>query len=793
MIRSLVHGPVILLLLFLLPAAGVRGQGNDSLPPDRTALTQTLRGTLRDRATQEPIAGATITVVGMKLGAFSRSDGSFRIEGVPVGRQTIRMAAIGFEPAVADIILSSGHQGVIDMELTESVVRQKEVVISGARNGFEPNNDAALTSTNTFTIDDVRRYAGSREDPARMAQNFAGVLGASSQRNDIIIRGGSPTELLWRLDGIDIPNPNHFATEGATGGPVNAINANLLANSDFITGAFPAEYGTKLSGVFDLRTRRGNTERYELLAQMGFNGFEGMVEGPLPGVAGGSFIADYRKSTLEVFNALGISFGLTAIPKYQDAVVKADIPLSASDNIAVTALGGTSDIAILASRQDSVFTGDQDINNGTDLGVAGASWQHQFSERVLGRFTLSTVNSRFRTTVDSVTTDSGNHVLGIDPWFRAHSTEGYHSAGYRLSLAPAPEHYILLGAEVRDLYYDLDEGRTTSGRADSIPYSLRQAGSGVQALGYVSWNWRPSESLTIAGGVFADYLGISRRLSVEPRLSLSFQADATQSISVGFGVHRQPQPLLAYFGSPANRDLDFTQSMHYVLGYTNHLAEDLLLKIEGYYKMITNAPVDADTASGFSLLNAGANFGSVNTHGALANAGSGRAYGTELTVMKHFSNGWYLTATGSLFRQFYTGSDGIERNGAFDNRFITNLLAGYEMVVSPTLTLEFSGKYTVAGGAPYTPVDVAASRIYGITEPDNAHPFSERNPDYSKLDLRVDFRNNLGTWSITSYVSVENVLNRKNVQDRVYNRRFDRVDVIDQLGIFPVGGVRVEF
>lgn len=783
---------IAILVLWMLALGGVPRVWGQEAPAEGESPTQTLKGVLIDAQTQQPIAGGTVRVIGTRLGGYSGRDGSYRVANVPVGRQTIRISAVGYEPFTADLIVTSGRQAVLDAELREAVARKEEVVVTGGKE-FRPINEAALVSSNAFSLDDVKRFAGSREDPARMAANFAGVLGTSSTRNDIIIRGGSPTELLWRLDGIDIPNPNHFATQGATGGPVNAINANVLANSDFMTGAFPAEYGTKLSGVFDLRTRRGNTERYEFVGQMGFNGFEGMAEGPFPGVRGGSFIAGYRKSTIQILDALGISIGFAAIPKFEDATVKMDLPITDRDNIAVLGLGGISNIAIDQSAQDSVFTGDRDIDNGTDLGVLGVSWQRLFSDNLVGKLTVSTVQSRYHTDVDSLTTDTLNHVLASSRWFESASTEAYTSVRYRLAYTPAEGHYITLGAEARRLTYDLDEHRITPRADNGVLYKVQGTGSTEQGLGFINWNWRPAEALTVNAGVHAQYLGISRKFSLEPRLAASLAVGGTQTFNLGFGVHRQAQPLLVYFRDPANNGLDFTQSVHYVAGYTNQLASDLLVKVEGYYKRLTNVPVERDSVSSYSLLNAGASFGSVSTIGPLLNDGTGKAYGAELSVIKHFGDGYYTTITGSLFRQKYAGSDGIERNGAYDNRYIVNLLAGYEWTVNPSFTIEFSGKFTVAGGAPYTPVDLQKSRLYGNTTVDNLQRYSLRDADYQRLDVRADFRNNFGTWALIGYFSVENLLGRKNIQDRIYNRRFDRIDEVYQLGLFPIGGIRVEF
>lgn len=787
-------GELILLAAILSVVLAVTLHAQDAPEEQATELTQVVKGSVRDQQTGQPIAGATVVVVDTKLGAVSKLDGSFRIESVPVGRQTILVRSLGFDPYSTITVLTSGRQTVLQVELLPSVDYQElEGVTVSGKKGIGPINESALVSTTLFSVDDVTRFAGSRDDPARMAGNFSGVFNTDDRRNDIIVRGGSPLELLWRLDGIEIPNPNHFATQGATGGPVNALNANLLTNSDFFTGAFPAEYGGKLSGVFDLRTRNGNAEEYELVAQMGFAGFEGMAEGPIPGLEGASFIGSYRKSTLEVLDFLGIGIGFDGLPKYDDVNAKIRVPIDENHTVDGLVLAGRSDIDLLESDEEDVFTGDSDVNNGTDLVVVGGTWTHLISDKIVGKFSVSSLYSKYRTQVDSITTEGENAVTSIDRWYEMNSSESYYSARYRLAWAPSRAHYFTVGAEGRALRYDLSEERFSVRDEDNgQPYRVDEDGTSEQALGFLNWTWRPSASLTLNTGLFTQYLGIGDQLSTEPRFSASWAFAKGQALSAGVGVHRQMQPLPVYF-SHNNQDLDFTQSIHYVLGYSIAPKNDVLVKVEGYYKDVSNAPVRANKLDGYSLLNAGTGFGGVRANFPLKSEGKGRSYGAELSLTKHFTDGWYVLATGSYIRQEYTGSDGMWRDGAFDNGVIANLLGGYEWKINEGFSIDMSGKFTWAGGAPYTPIDVERSALYNSTILDDEHYFSERNDAYSRLDVRVDFRQNFNGWSLSSFVSVENVLNKENVLLRLYDPQTGEIEIENQVGFFPVGGFRIEF
>ncbi len=320
---------------------------------------QKVKGEVRNSNNQQPLIGASIILFGDKFKKEVRtnSKGGFKFDSIPVGRYSIKVTSIGFETQIQNILLTSGKELILNLELIESYVLANTIEVTAAKDNFLPINESNLVSTSQFTIEDVERFAGSRGDPARMAQNYAGVLGVSNLRNDIIIRGGSPTELLWRLDGLDLPNPNHFGTQGATGGTVGMINSGLLSNSDFVTGAFPAEYGDKMSGVFDLNTRNGNVDQYEYLAQLSYNGAELGIEGPLP-FGKGSFIANYRYSFLDFFKEVGMDLGIVGVPRYQDGMMKIHLKPDEINQINITVLYGRNNIFMQRDNLSDVVTGD---------------------------------------------------------------------------------------------------------------------------------------------------------------------------------------------------------------------------------------------------------------------------------------------------------------------------------------------------------------------------------------------------------------------------------------------------
>ncbi|MCX7736732.1 MAG: TonB-dependent receptor [Candidatus Kapabacteria bacterium] len=778
---------ILLCSIFFLALQGnLFSQENNGLP------RQTIKGKVVNKVTKVPIIGATVSLVGTKYGSYTAKDGSFRLDKVQVGRYTLRTTAVGFEPMQYNIVLNSGSELVVNIELIESFVQTDTIVVTAAKDRFAPNNEAALVSATMFTIDDAQRFAGSRMDVSRMAQNYAGVLGADDRRNDIIIRGGSPTELLWRLDGLDIPNPNHFATQGATGGPVSALNANLLDNSDFFTGAFPAEYVGKMSGVFDIKLKKGNNEKYEFLGEFGFNGFELGAQGPLP-IEKSSFIANFRYSFLDLLDKI-VDFGFAGIPRYWDFTSKFDIPINNKNNLSITAFLGTSDINILNSKLDTVYTGDFDIKNGTDIASLGINWYHNYSDKIFGEMILGYVYGRYRNVLDSITTDENNKVLGFDKWFNGNSSEGYYTLKYNINYSPNRQNYFSAGIETRSPFYRLREERFTIRGFGNIPWNLDKTGNSLHLLSFLNWNWRISENITLNTGIAGQYFDLSKKSTIEPRLGFSYKINDVSSINLGFGLHRQILPLLTYFYSDENKNLDFMQSIHYVAGYSYNLASDAIIKIEGYYKDISKAPIKKYEKDSWSFLNSGVNFGLIGGQDeTYISEGTGRAYGAELSLIKNFANGYYLMTTASYVRQQYKGSDGILRFGAFDNQYILNVLGGYEIILSPSFSIEISGKYTIAGGAPYTPIDIEQSILTKETRYIDSLAYTLRNEPYSRLDFRIDFRNNFKGLALISYLSIENFLNTRNIWFRWFNQQKKAVTDIPQLGFFFVGGIRIEF
>ncbi|OQX76613.1 MAG: TonB-dependent receptor, partial [Bacteroidetes bacterium 4484_276] len=401
----------LLLLFVTIFAVSTFGFGQN------TEYSQTIRGTVIDKLTQVTLPGATVIVLNTNplIGTTSDINGEFRIENIGLGRQNIQVSFVGYTTrTISNLNLTSGRQTVVTVELEELILKLDEVVITASQEKDRPINKMATVSARSFTVEETERFAGSLGDPSRMAANYAGVSMTNDSRNDIIIRGNSPIGVLWRLDGVEIPNPNHFGAIGTTGGPVSMLNNNLLSNSDFFTSAFPAEYGNAMSGVFDLNMRSGNNQKREYVGQIGFNGFELGAEGPFKKGGKGSYIANYRYSTLGLMSAMGLEFGVgTAIPQYQDLTFKIDLPGTKWGRFSLIGLGGLSYIELYESKEaeaddngDSNYDyGGVDLDYGSDMGVLGLSHLYFLSKNTRIQSFLSVQATRATTQIDSLLFD----------------------------------------------------------------------------------------------------------------------------------------------------------------------------------------------------------------------------------------------------------------------------------------------------------------------------------------------------------------------------------------------------
>ncbi|GAA4346837.1 carboxypeptidase-like regulatory domain-containing protein [Hymenobacter saemangeumensis] len=786
---------IILLLVLLMHLAGF-AQG---LP------TQVVRGTVLDAAAKAPVIGATVVVVGVEpaLGATSDVDGRFRLAGVPVGRVKLRISSIGYEDLfLNEVTVTAGKEVVLELALTERLTKLDEVqvVYKRSEDRTVANNEMASVSARPFSPIEANRYAGSLGDPARMAQNFAGVGSANDTRNDIVVRGNSPASLLWRLDGVNIPNPNHFGSQGTTGGPVSMLNNNLLAKSDFLTGAFPGEYANALGSVFDLRLRKGNDEKREFLGQLGFNGIELGAEGPYSKNSKASYLVNYRYSIFSLLKAVG--YEIAGTPSYQDFTFKTDLPVGQRGTLSVWALGGLSHIKFFGADIDSTKAdvyGDENQNSRVryTTGIGAASYEHRFTDRTVGKLTLSGSRTVQDYGQDTILYRSGRNILAEIENYKADFTQEKLSANLSVTHKLSARDKVSAG-----LIIDLIQYSYYSAMLYPRVVTERKA-SGNTAFSqlYAQWKHRFTDQLTLNTGLSASRFELNGSTVVEPRVGLQYQASPASSISLAYGLHSSLQPLLVYFYQArqddgryleSNRDLGFTRSHHLVLAYDRQLSDNLRLRAEAYYQSLFDAPVER-TPSYFSMLTEGTDFAPTNK-GNLVNEGTGRNYGIELTLERAFSRGYYFLLTTSLFESKYKGSDGVERNTPFNTGFVANALVGKEFKLGrKDNTFTVSLKAATTGGRYTTPIDYEASGALRSAVYRYDQAFSQQQTQYFRADVKLGYKVNRARLTHEIAIDLQNVTNNRNIFQQAYNPRTNKIGTAYQQGFLPVPFYRLTF
>ena len=776
--------------------------------------TQTLRGIVLDKQSETPIIGATIQVLDLttSIGATTDAEGNFALKNVPVGRQTIRVSYIGYEPqTVPNILVTAGKEVLLNIKIEESFTSMNEVVITAKSDKDKAINDLATISARQFNTEEVSRYSGGRNDVGRLVANFAGVAASNDARNDIIIRGNSPTGVLWRLEGVPIPSPNHYSTLGTTGGPVSALNPNMIGNSDFLTSAFPAEYGNATAGVFDINLRNGNKDRFEFMGQVGaFTGMEAAMEGPIRN-GKGSFVVAYRHSFAEIAQAAGLNVGTAATPKYKDLTFNLDFGNTKAGRFSIFGIGGHSSIDFLGAEIDTtdLFANpNENAYNVSKFGVIGLKHNLLLNDRSYIRTVLSASHSgNSYESEDLFMEDPAgsllqtNDVLDASNTYRLSSFYN-HKLNRRFTLRTG----FLLQSQDLDTYVRTREG-IPDGDGDGRPDLFTQRdfdGSFNLAEVFAQTQWRMTEKLTLNTGVRGIYFDKTEDLAVEPRVALNWQFAPKSTFNIGYGMHHQTQPLPVFLfrerqadGSAVetNTDLGFTRSQHFVLGWDYKPAASWRVKTETYYQLLSRIPIESRISS-FALLNAGADFIFPEKNN-LVNEGTGTNIGVEFTVEKFFSEGWYSLVTVSLFDSKYKGSDGIERSTAFDGGYVANVLAGREFKLGNTgrrfLTLDT--KFTAAGGRPYTPVDLVASQAAGREVLIENQAFSLRLDDYFRWDVKIGVRINSSKRKLsqTFFLDFQNVTNNQNIFAMRYNEVRNSVGTTYQIGFFPDLMYRVEF
>lgn len=763
-------------------------------------LTQTIRGRVLDNESEVSLPGAAVIITTMTpvKGVSTDLDGYFVIKDIPIGRHDIKISFLGYNDVrLPNILVGSAKEVVLNVSMVESYQSIDEVVITAESKKDGTNNEMATVSSRSFSTEETSRYAASVDDPARMAQSYAGVSSTDDLSNEIIVRGNSPLGLLWRINGIEVPSPNHFSEEGASGGGISALSINMLDNSDFFTGAFPAEYGNATSGVFDVKLRNGNSNKHEYVFQLGVLGTDIALEGPLKKGSNASYLVNYRYSTLGLLTGLGIIDLGGDNNIFQDLAFQFNVPTKKAGVFKLFALGGLSNGESVVDEAEikEEPTGEYyDDNYNSDVAVVGLSNQLFLGEKAYLKTTLSYSAQQIGFTERLI----DNFTLERDQIYKDKFVNESYRANSFLNYKINVKHTIRVGGTFSNLGYNLfAEGDNDFGQ--NVTY-LDQSGSTNQLQQYAQWKYRFHKDWTLNTGYHYLYFGLNDNQSFEPRVGLKYQIDEIQSLSAGFGLHSRIAPLSFYNSeipngdgttSKQNKSLDFTKALHYVIGYDRQLGEELRVKIEAYYQDLYDIPVSPEPTSTGS----GVNFSSGLIDTRVVAEGTSQNIGFEFTLEKFFSKNYYYLFTASIFDSKYQMPDGREFNTRFNSNYRLTLLGGKEFPLgkNDNNLLALNGRFIWAGGNRVTPIDLQASQWTQETQFVDSKAFEDQVPAYWRGDITVSYRINNEKVAHIISLQVQNVTNRENVAGYYYDTDEQKVLPFTQFGLIPILKYRLEF
>jgi hypothetical protein len=675
------------------------------------------------------------------VGTVSDSTGHFRLEKLPVGRYDVRASFLGYEPTTfREIVVSSARETFLEIPLEESVRELEEVTVHPKINKEATLNTMAIAGGRMLSVEESSRYAGGYDDPARLVSAFAGVDGSVSS-NGISIRGNSPQFLSWRLEGVEVPNPTHFQDiTGVGGGILTALSSQVLGNSDFFTGAFPAEYGNALSGVFDMQLRSGNNQKYEHTVQIGTTGIEFASEGPFRKGEQASYLFNYRYSTMGLLNSFAPDLlGNAGDMNYQDLSFKMNFPTQKAGTFSVWGVA-LIDHYPIREPQDSALW---DV---PDYRVDGEFRQAMAVGGVGHRIFVGN-NAYFKTSLTaSYTKNSINQEI----------THVYNNSGEK---APVPvgdikngnlnlmlntyfnrkfsaQHTNRTGFSMTEMFYDLDYSVEPSGVIPPQPMEryAKSDGHAMQLTAYSVSTFRLNEKLTANAGLHGNYFRVNNQWLIEPRLALKWQPIAHHTFGLSYGLHSRHEKLDYYFVTTpetgdklVNKNLHLAKAHHIVMSYNWSVSEDIHLKIEQYYQDLFHVPVIKDSL--WSVINH-REFWMMSP---LTNEGAGKNYGVDVMLERYLNDDYYYMFTTSLFKSRYRGGDGVWRSTRLNRNFMLNALAGKEWKIGRRKRniLGVNIRCTFQGGDRYIPADMEASRIQEEVVYDNSRAYkSQLNPAF---------------------------------------------------------------
>jgi hypothetical protein len=760
-------------------------------------VTQTIKGKVTDAEIQIPLPGATVIIVGSDplIGTSTDADGIFRLEKVPVGRYDIQISYIGYEPyIVTELVVGSGKEVIINAGLKESVVSLGQVVVNAEADKKEPVNSMSIISARQINMEEARRYAGGFDDPSHLVSSYAGVAD-NMNSNGIVIRGNAPKGLLWRMEGLEISNPSHFANMTSFGGGgLTALSSQMLGSSDFYTGAFPAEFGNALSGVFDLKVRSGNKDNYEHSVQVGVTGIDLSSEGPFKKGSGSTYLFNYRYSLFALLTPI-LPEDAGRI-KYQDLSFKMDFPTKKSGVFSLWGIGSTDVSGTQVEEEPSEWQYETDQEEGTNRPYMGAlGLTHKL---IIGK--KSFLNSSLALSGEGIEMkyDMMDSLKVFHPSSNIQNYSWKYSLSSYLNHKFSAKHTNRTGFTLHLLNYDMLIQQAPSLTEDLI--SITDANGNSELIqGFTQSRFDLSEKVVVNAGLHAQYFTLNSHYTLEPRVGIKWKFLPTQSVSFGYGSHSRLEMLFIYLTQlPAisgwtepNRNLDFTKSQHFVLGYDFGLSKNMNFRAEAFYQHLTSVPVKPGTS--YSLINLDQDW---FINDSLTNNGTGENYGLDLTLERYMYDGYYFIITASVFKSNYVGGDEIRRDARYDKNYVVNLAGGKEWRVGRTIknnTIGLNGKLSLIGGDRISPVDEEATYLAKDVIYDETRAFENRKPNVYYFHFTINYQKNKKRHSSIWSLQVMNALGTPEFFGYKYNNKYNTIDKDQQTIVLPNLSYKIQF
>jgi hypothetical protein len=789
-----------------------------SIQVDSQELIQTVRGTVIDEDSKYPLVGVQVIIIGSEplVGCISDANGEFRLEKVPVGRISLKLTYIGYEPKIVpDIMVVSGKETVLQVSLLESVTHLDEVVVKAYENKGAPINEMALISSRSISSDETNRYAGGFNDPARIMSNFAGVNNSQDGSADIIVRGNSPKYLQWRLEGVPITNPVHFADPGGLGANgISALNNNVLSISDFYTGTFPAEFGNALSGVYDVKLRTGNKEKFESIIGVGIVGTDITAEGPFKRGYGGSFLINYRFTTSGLLNELGLFPEIGGVPVFQDGAFKLVLPTKGMGTFSVFGLLGSSKISfkdvdpgVWETPGDRSLREDirEDYNKEAHLINAGINHMVAINKNSYIKTTLAFSSDGVHDKTIEKQLESDSVISTRDNFIS--ETE---SSAFRASIAYRNKLNAKNNIQIGASYTMRNQNFIISHLADEVGtrFVLADFNENIGVVNsFMNWKHRMNDQFTLVFGLHNANVLYNSKSTIEPRVAAKWRINSKNSLNVGYGMHSTMESVHNYFtrlempdGSivEPNKNLGLLKAHHMVVGYEGRFTQNLRGKIELYYQYLYDLPVENNDTSFYSTINENLDIRFVE----LVNKGTGENYGAEITLERFFANNYYFLVNASVYESKYKALDGIERNTAFNSNYLINVLFGKEFThlgKKKNKTFGVNTKLFLGGGRRIIPllrdnqgnlaVDPTSNRYW-----DYNRTYDNYIEDIYTVTLSLSYKWNKPKRTNELFLNIDNITNNKPRLSEYYApKEPGSVGYLTPIGIFPNLMYRIYF